>query len=154
MLLFLATAFGCANTQPIDIPYCARPEARAQVSEDCRAAPEVSAYQLGLIEAIDPELRSAFFGPLNINGEFDGDAVPTVCISSTEPPSVPWVVRQQLRSCNAALRRRYRSAPLCLAGTQLDLTDALAAASGNWLRNQSMNSGLTPDFGHAFPAAH
>jgi hypothetical protein len=88
-------------------------------------SPEVASYQEDLIDVIDSELRSAYFGRVDIGVEFHtNDAAPSVCITTKQPN--PWVVKQQLGNCNAELRR-FLAGPGCLAGTRLDLTDAIAA---------------------------
>ncbi len=148
-LVLWTTAIACASPSSTRSPYCASPTPLPETTHDCRASTVF--YQQKLVDAIDSRLRSQHFGSLRISAEFDPvTSLPSACIEGGAE-TVAWVVRQQLATCNEALRR-LEPGPACLSGTRLDVTDALSAAAESSGLRRPPEPEKSPDFD--VPTAH
>jgi len=127
-LLVVLAVLACGGAERIEVPRCAPPEVKPATSVECTSTAEVLAYRQDLGEAVARHLRWEHSPALPIGVEFDAaGSVDSVCVAS-EPQSLPWAARQELVRGSAAMRS-FPAGPPCLAGTRLDVTEALVKAS-------------------------
>ena len=123
-----AMVTACAGAENFPIPRCLPTEALPLASADCAATPEVTRYREDLAHTLLNQLRWEHSESLPLRAEVDASgSVDTVCVAG-DVTSLGWSVRRQIARSNSALQATPPG-PACVAGTSLDLTDALVRES-------------------------